>query len=279
MKDYTAKPFLIIADDLGQHPAINRGIIKAISNQALTGCDVLLNEPYSIDIVKLIQSEFPDISIGLHINSFPDSPTLISSPMVYELRGLPYPKEELIVPLLRQTVMQIREFGDLFGKNPLHISTHDHAHTNRDGQIFESFIECVEKEIGSIDSVVIRGFHTIPVRHARNINLKRGIPPLAPRRFQQMIIDMPPHDIALELLAHPALAKKSNEGDLYSDYSLDLRMIDLEGLLHITNSGIIQKTGYKLITPEDYIKELRGFKRLDFLSIRPNLLADTGFAE
>ena len=70
-----SKAFLIIADDFGWHPRINRAIVALLEDVCISGASLAVNAPYFLDALDLI-SRSPKIAplIGLHLNIYRGRP-------------------------------------------------------------------------------------------------------------------------------------------------------------------------------------------------------------
>lgn len=59
---------LVVADDLGGSPGVNRAIAKAFREGGLTHASLLVNAPYLRDALDHVIRPLPDLGIGLHLN-------------------------------------------------------------------------------------------------------------------------------------------------------------------------------------------------------------------
>jgi predicted glycoside hydrolase/deacetylase ChbG (UPF0249 family) len=252
-KEVRNHPFFIVADDLGAHPSVNKGIYSAIEHNALTGADVMIGSQYTREAINEIMRNYPHISIGLHIVAFPSGPTKGQGPKILEFRGLPDPTNMLLRPLLQQTEKQLKQYQDLLGENPPHISTHQHTHKRPNGEIFPQFIECLQRILGEdLPGVLIRTEHTQEVRHTSWTMQNNGIPPLSPENFREEIIKLRDGK-PVEFLVHPAI---NNEDVPFTyDYPLYMRSADLHGLLDIARSNVITSAGFEIISPTTHIRK------------------------
>lgn len=68
-----ARVLLINADDLGMHPAINRGILAALDHGIVGSTSVMTTCPGSRDAVEILRRR-PDIPFGVHLTLVRDHP-------------------------------------------------------------------------------------------------------------------------------------------------------------------------------------------------------------
>lgn len=117
------KKYLIVnADDFGQSPGVNRGIIEAHGHGIVTSASLMVRWPAAAEAAAYGR-EHPSLSLGLHVDlgewAYSDG-TWVSR---YEVAPLDDTKA------IREGVArQLEVFRHLVGKNPTHIDSHQHVH-------------------------------------------------------------------------------------------------------------------------------------------------------
>lgn len=254
--------FIAVADDVGQHPSVNRGVFRAAEQGAISAADVMMATQWSGEACTQLKRNYPDVNVGLHIEVFPEMHPLEASPKVFSLRGQRNKPSELIIPLVRQTRDQLHRYQDRMGNNPLHISTHDHAHLDLSGKIYEDFLDVLGEEMGSLSTSVIRQHHTTLVRHTTLTSMQQGEAPLTPAAFGVLLASIYAGDKAVELCTHPGMNDHPDK-QIQSDFTLDMRARDLDSLLAIASSRVVELTGYTFSTPDQYASEVLMQKLVD----------------
>jgi predicted glycoside hydrolase/deacetylase ChbG (UPF0249 family) len=118
-----AKRYLIVnADDFGQSPGVNQGIIEAHERGIVTSASLMVRWPAASEAAAYSQ-EHPDLSLGLHVDLgewiYHDG-TWAS---VYEVAPL-----DDIRAVEDEVSRQLATFRHLVGQNPTHIDSHQHVH-------------------------------------------------------------------------------------------------------------------------------------------------------
>lgn len=119
----TVKRFLIVnADDFGQSPGVNRGIIKAYEDGIVTSASLMVRWTASVKAARYA-IEHPDLSLGLHLDfgewAYRDETWM----PLYEV--VPLDDE---VTMRDEVSRQIDAFRRLVGTDPTHIDSHQHIH-------------------------------------------------------------------------------------------------------------------------------------------------------
>lgn len=117
--------FLIVnADDFGQSPGVNRGIIEAHERGVVTSASLMVRWPAAAAAAAYAR-ENPRLSVGLHLDFgewvFRDGEW---SPL-YQVVA-----EEDPEAVSAEVRRQLEAFRDLTGRDPSHIDSHQHAHRN-----------------------------------------------------------------------------------------------------------------------------------------------------
>jgi predicted glycoside hydrolase/deacetylase ChbG (UPF0249 family) len=115
------RALIVNADDFGQGPGVNRGVIHAFEEGILTSASAMVRWPAARQAAAYVR-DHPALGVGLHVDlgewAFTD--------------GVWVPLYE-VVPMDREAVgrevrWQISTFRDLFGRNPTHLDSHQHVH-------------------------------------------------------------------------------------------------------------------------------------------------------
>jgi predicted glycoside hydrolase/deacetylase ChbG (UPF0249 family) len=146
--------FLIVnADDFGQSPGVNRGIIKAHEQGIVTSASLMVRWPAAAEAAAY-RRQRPGLSLGLHVDlgewAYRDAAWV----PVYE-----------VVPLTdRQAVAdevnrQVEMFCRLLGQPPTHLDSHQHVHHS---EPVHSILAEVSQALG------------VPLRHYSRLVRHRG---------------------------------------------------------------------------------------------------------
>ena len=115
--------YLIVnADDFGQSPGVNRGIITAHERGIVTSASLMVRWPASSEAAAYAQ-EHPRLSVGLHVDlgewACKDD---VWSP-VYEVTAT-----DDAAAVRAEVARQLVEFCRLLGRPPTHLDSHQHVH-------------------------------------------------------------------------------------------------------------------------------------------------------
>jgi chitin disaccharide deacetylase len=116
------KHLIVNADDFGQSPGVNRGIIAAHERGIVTSAS-LMTRWLAVGEAALYAKEHPELSVGLHLDlgewTYREGNWLALYTVV--------PLDE-IEAVTREIADQLATFRRLIGKNPTHIDSHQHVH-------------------------------------------------------------------------------------------------------------------------------------------------------
>jgi chitin disaccharide deacetylase len=119
----TAKRCLIVnADDFGQSPGVNRGIIKAHERGIVTSASLMVRWPAAAE-AAVYGREHPEFSLGLHLDLGE-----------WAFRGGTWVRLYEVVPennaaAAKEEVHRQRAvFRSLVGRDPTHLDSHQHIH-------------------------------------------------------------------------------------------------------------------------------------------------------
>jgi predicted glycoside hydrolase/deacetylase ChbG (UPF0249 family) len=118
-----AKRHLIVnADDFGQSPGVNRGIITAHERGIVTSASLMVRWPAAREAAAYGRAQ-PRLSLGLHI----DLGEWVCRSGAWE------PLYEVVAPddmaaVAQEVSRQLDAFRRLVGRDPTHLDSHQHAH-------------------------------------------------------------------------------------------------------------------------------------------------------
>lgn len=238
--------FIVVADDGGLHPAIERGIKLAAEHGGLFCADYMIERENALPAILSLRQEYPNINIGLHVE--------IGQLNDYTMTAIAYfcrwqPSARFQQTVLQATEYQIKSFQDKLGDHPVHLSTHGNIHMDHSDRPFPWFADRIRKLYeGGISNILVRGIDTIPIRHTRAREMMRGKNPLTPSQFEQVLLQISPvPDKPLELIVHPASKGELSDPSFRAMYTLAARERDLDALIAIIRAGVIEEAGYKLV--------------------------------
>ncbi len=137
---------IVNADDFGQSPGVNRGIITAHEQGIVTSASLMVRWPAAAD-AALYARDHPGLSVGLHLDL---------GEWIY--RDGNWACLYQVVPLndaaaVREVVQaQVKTFIDLLGRDPTHLDSHQHVHRD---EPLRSIVMEFSRQIG----VPVRHFH------------------------------------------------------------------------------------------------------------------------
>lgn len=101
------------ADDFGYGHGINRGIAEAHRRGVVSAATLVVNG-VAVDEAVGMARELPELSVGLHVNFTNEAQRLIDFDDVELARA--------------ELHRQFERFGELLGRTPAHIDSHQHVH-------------------------------------------------------------------------------------------------------------------------------------------------------
>ena len=120
----TDSRFLIVnADDFGHCVGVNRGIFEAHQSGIVTSCSLMVERPAAGEAAAY-SGVHPDLSLGLHLNL--GQWTYRDGNWVPEYQLVPMDDATAVAGAVEQ---QLEMFRSLTGRNPTHIDSHQHVHT------------------------------------------------------------------------------------------------------------------------------------------------------
>jgi predicted glycoside hydrolase/deacetylase ChbG (UPF0249 family) len=113
---------IVNADDFGQSPGVNRGIITAHERGIVTGASLMVRWPAAEEVAAYARAR-PRLAVGLHLDLGE-----------WACRGGTWePLYEVVRPddaaaVAEEIARQLAAFRRLVGRDPTHIDSHQHAH-------------------------------------------------------------------------------------------------------------------------------------------------------
>ncbi|HEX4803075.1 MAG TPA: ChbG/HpnK family deacetylase [Myxococcaceae bacterium] len=115
--------YLIVnADDFGQSPGVNRGIIEAHERGIVTSASLMVRWPAAVDAAAYSRKH-PELSLGLHFDFGEWACRNGTWEKLYEV----VPEDD-ISAVAEEASRQLATFRRLVGRDPTHIDSHQHAH-------------------------------------------------------------------------------------------------------------------------------------------------------
>ncbi len=120
------KRYLIVnADDFGQSPGVNRGIIEAHERGIVTSASLMVRWA-AAEEAAAYSREHPELSLGIHFDFSEWACRDHNWVQLYEVAP-----EDNFEAVSREASRQLAAFRRLVGRNPTHIDSHQHAHRGR----------------------------------------------------------------------------------------------------------------------------------------------------
>lgn len=118
-----SKRYLIVnADDFGQSPGVNQGIITAHERGIVTSASLMVRWPAAVEAAAYGQAH-PQLSLGLHLDLGEWAYRNGSWVSLYEVIDLGDPGA-----VADEIAGQLAQFCHLVGRAPTHIDSHQHVH-------------------------------------------------------------------------------------------------------------------------------------------------------
>ena len=113
---------IVNADDFGQSPGVNRGIIEAHQRGIVTSASLMVRWPYAAEAAAYGRAH-PDFSLGLHFDFGEWCQRDETWTALYEVVPL-----DDAVAVSAEASRQLARFRALAGKDPTHLDSHQHDH-------------------------------------------------------------------------------------------------------------------------------------------------------
>src|SRR6266566_1742074 len=128
-----ARYLIVNADDFGQSPGINRGIVEAHEQGIVTSASMMVRWPDAAEAAAY-GAEHPELSLGLHVDlgewAYRDETWV----PVYQVA-----RADNAEDLARELARQLASFRQLVGADPSHLDSHQHVH--REGPVRSLMVE------------------------------------------------------------------------------------------------------------------------------------------
>jgi chitin disaccharide deacetylase len=125
------------ADDFGQSPGVNRGIIDAHERGIVSSASLMVRWPAATEAASYARSH-PALGVGLHIDFHEWTYERGRWRPLYEVVSL-----EALDAVQAETMRQLETFRRLVGRDPTHLDSHQHTHLTKALRPF--FIELAGK--------------------------------------------------------------------------------------------------------------------------------------
>lgn len=135
----TAGRYLIVnADDFGQSPGVNRGIIQAHRQGIVTSASLMVRWSAAPEAARYSR-DHPSLSVGLHVDL---------GEWAYR-DGTWVPLYEVVdmgdtAAVSREVGCQLSAFRRLVGKDPTHVDSHQHVH-QRESVVCDALVELAQE--------------------------------------------------------------------------------------------------------------------------------------
>lgn len=183
---------IVNADDFGQAPGVNAGVIEAHERGIVTSASMLVHWPGAAEAAEYSRGR-PSLGLGLHLDLAQWTYVEGEWASDYERVSLSDPEA-----IEREARRQLDLFRDLVGRDPTHLDSHQHVH-------LQEPVGSVAARLAAELSVVLRG-RSSAVRHCGDFygQTDRGEPfpeGIGVGRLVELIESLPPG--ASELACHP----------------------------------------------------------------------------
>lgn len=214
---------VVNGDDFGLSTGVNAGIVEAHTNGILTSTSLMVLRPAAEEAGELAGAH-PELSVGLHFEQ--DAQTDLDQPEQ---------ARELFLE-------QLERFRKLVGRDPTHVDSHHHVHTQRDRMaVFEELVEGLGVPLrGNGHVAYIGGFWAQWEPGVTNLEY-------VSRPVLRRLVDAEAREGFTELACHPAQVR----GDFESSY-LDERAVELATLTEPGLREELEGTGVKLVSYHDW---------------------------
>jgi predicted glycoside hydrolase/deacetylase ChbG (UPF0249 family) len=119
------RSLIVNADDFGQSPGVNRGIIEAHADGIVTSASLMVRWPAAAEAAAYAR-EHPGLSLGLHFDFGEWAYRNGTWEKLYEV----VPEDD-IPAVADEASRQLAAFRRLAGRDPTHLDSHQHAHLRK----------------------------------------------------------------------------------------------------------------------------------------------------
>jgi predicted glycoside hydrolase/deacetylase ChbG (UPF0249 family) len=233
----TERYLIVNADDFGQSPGVNHGIIESHEHGIVTSASLMVRWPAAAQAAAYGR-DHPEFSLGLHVDIAEWTCRDGSWSPRYQVVSADDP-----AAITRETTAQLEKFRELMGQDPTHVDSHQHIHREEPAH---SVIASIADALG----VPLRHFSS-RVQYCGSFygQTPKGLPcpeALSVESLIQILRVLPPG--ITELACHPAL-----DADLDSMYASE-RPKEVETLGDPRVKEAIDKEGIRLCSFRDVLK-------------------------
>jgi len=117
---------IVNADDFGQSPGVNQGIIEAHERGIVTSASMMVRWPVAREAAEYARAH-PALSVGLHVDlgEMRYSEEQGKWVQIYEVVS-----HDDAAAVRKEVERQLRDFFSLLGCAPTHVDSHQHVHTH-----------------------------------------------------------------------------------------------------------------------------------------------------
>jgi predicted glycoside hydrolase/deacetylase ChbG (UPF0249 family) len=119
---------VVNADDFGQSPGINRGIVEAHERGIVTSASLMVRWPAAVEAAAYARGR-PDLSVGLHVDLGEWAWRKGAWRPLYSVAPL-----DDAAAVMDEIARQILRFHELMGRDPTHLDSHQHVHRREPAQ-------------------------------------------------------------------------------------------------------------------------------------------------
>jgi predicted glycoside hydrolase/deacetylase ChbG (UPF0249 family) len=214
---------IVNGDDFGMAHGVNQGIIEAHTDGILTSTSLMVLAPAAPEAAALAHSH-PELSVGMHFVE--EGGTELDEP----------------AQASRSFHAQLERFRELTGRDPTHVDSHHHVHTESDRiGIFRELVEPLGIPLRGDGRVAyIGGFWPEWAPGVRNLDYIR-------RPFLRHLVDTEVGEGFTELACHPARVTDDLRSSYLRERELELQTLTEEGL-----PEELEGSGVKLVSYHDW---------------------------
>jgi chitin disaccharide deacetylase len=116
------KYLIVNADDFGQSPGVNRGVMQAHERGILTSASLMVRWPHAADAAAYARAH-PSLGVGIHLDF---GEWVLREGQWQPLYSVVDEQDASAVE--REVASQLAAFRRLIGRDPTHIDSHQHRH-------------------------------------------------------------------------------------------------------------------------------------------------------
>jgi len=240
----TAQRYLIVnADDFGQSPGINQGIIQSFEEGIVTSASLMVRWPAAAAAADYAR-EHPELSVGLHVDLGEWAYLAGEWREVYAV----VPRDDAAA-VSAELARQLARFRALVGRDPTHLDSHQHAH-------FAEPTHSILLQTSRTLDIPLRQFSAVRYcgdfygQTARGLAYREGV---SSESLTALLTAMPAG--TTELGCHPGLGD-----DVDSMYRAE-RARELETLCNPRIRDVLAAEGIELCSFRDFNGRTRGERR------------------